>query len=58
MSLKGIQITNFLIGVVSVRKKQSKPINGLIKKFPNTHKFRNGDINKFVFLLKKGIYPY
>ena len=58
MSLKGIQITNFFIGVVSVRKKQSKPINGLIKKFPNTRKFCNGDINKFVFLLKKGIYPY
>ena len=35
-----------------------KPINELIKKFPNTYEFCNGDINKFIFLLKKGVYPY
>ena len=35
-----------------------KPKNGLIKKFPNTHQFCNGDINKFVLLLRKGVYPY
>ena len=35
-----------------------KPINGLIKKFPNIHQFCNGDINKFVLLLRKGVYPY
>ena len=40
------------------RKKQLKPINGLIKKFPNTYKFCNNDINKFILLLRKGIYPY
>ena len=28
-----------------------KPINGLIKKFPNIQQFCNGDINKFVLLL-------
>ena len=30
-----------------------KPINGLIKKFPNIHQFCNGDINKFISLLRK-----
>ena len=35
-----------------------KPINGLIKKFPNIQQFCNGDINKFVLLLIKGVYPY
>ena len=40
------------------RKKQLKPINGLIKKFPNTYKFCNNDINKFILLLRKGVYPY
>ena len=35
-----------------------KSINGLIKKFPNTYQFCNGDVNKFVLLLRKGIYPY
>ena len=34
------------------------PINGLIKKFPNLYQFCNGDINKFVLLLRKGVYPY
>ena len=33
-------------------------INGLIKKFPNLYQFCNGDINKFVLLLRKGVYPY
>ena len=33
------------------RKKQLKPINGLIKKFPNTYKFCNNDFTKFILLL-------
>ena len=40
------------------REKQLKPINGLIKIFPNTYKFYNGDINNRVLLLKKDVYPY
>ena len=39
-------------------RKKLKPINGLIKKFPNTYKFCNNDINKFILLLRKGAYPY
>ena len=34
-------------------KRQLKPLNGLIKKFSNIYQFCNGDINKFVLLLKK-----
>ena len=30
----------------------------LTKKFKNTYKFCNGDIDKFMLLLRKGIYPY
>ena len=30
----------------------------LIKKFKNTYSFCNNDLNKFVLLLRKGIYPY
>ena len=33
-------------------------INELIKKFPNTHRFCHRDLNKFVLLLRKGVYPY
>ena len=30
----------------------------LIKKFANTYKFCNGNLNKFILLLRKGVYPY
>ena len=40
------------------KKGQLKSINGLIKKFPNIYQFCNGDINKLVLLLRKGMYPY
>ena len=30
----------------------------LIKKFPNTHRLCNKDLNKFELLLRKGAYPY
>ena len=41
VSLKDLKITNFLITTKSVEKKtkQLKPINRLIKKFPNMYKF-------------------
>ena len=28
------------------------------KRFANTYEFSNGDINKFILLLRKGVYPY
>ena len=37
------------------RKKFNKE---LIKKLKNTYSFSNNDINKFVSLLRKGVYPY
>ena len=40
---------------VYYRKKTNKD---LIKKFKNTYSFCNNDINKFVLLLRKDIYPY
>ena len=30
----------------------------LIKRFANIYKLCNGDINKFILLLRKGVYPY
>ena len=30
----------------------------LKKKFKNTFKFSNNDINKFILSLRKGVYPY
>ena len=40
---KGLKITKFLIGLVIVRKNYLKPINGLIKIFPNTYLEDNTD---------------
>ena len=39
-------------------KRCTKSINGLIKKFSSVYQFCEGDLNNFVFLLRKGFYPY
>ena len=33
-------------------------VDDLKEKFPRTYKFCNGNLNKFVLLLRKGVYPY
>ena len=38
--------------------RMERPINELIKKFPSIYLFCNGNLNKFVLLLRKGIYHY
>ena len=40
------------------KKVQLEPINELIENFSNIHKFCNNDLNKFILLLRKGVYPY
>ena len=41
------------------KKSYNKDCNKeLIKIFANTYEFCNGDINKFVSLIRKGVYPY
>ena len=41
------------------KKNYEKDFNKeLIKRFANIYQFCNGDINKFVLLLRKGVYPY
>ena len=41
------------------KKKYEKDFNKeLIKKFANIYEFCNEDINKFILLLRKGVYPY
>ena len=33
-------------------------IEGLIKTFPSIYQFCNADLNKFILLLRKSVYPY
>ena len=40
------------------KRLDKKLINELIKKFSNTYKFCNDDINKFIMLLRQGVYHY
>ena len=40
------------------KEEWKKPINELIEKFPGIYQFCNGNLNKIVFLLRKGLYPY
>ena len=40
------------------RKERKKTINELKEKFPGIYQFCNDDLNKFVLLLRKGVYPY
>ena len=40
------------------KNRSYKPIAPLIETFPSTYQFCDGDNNKFVLLLRKGVYPY
>ena len=40
------------------KETSTKSINELIEKFPRMYQFCNDDLNKFVLLLRKGVYPY
>ena len=41
-----------------MQKRMKKSIEGLIRKFPSIYQFCNGDLNKFILLLRKSVYPY
>ena len=39
-------------------KECERIIEGLIKKFSSIYQFCNNDLNKFILLLRKGVYPF
>ena len=53
-----LKVINYITNAKNTKKRHLKPINSLIKKFSNIDRFCNGDINQFVLLLRKGVYPY
>ena len=56
MSVKDSQL---IFQCLECKKNYNKDCNKkLINRFANTYEFCNGDFNKFVLLLRKGIYPY
>ena len=54
----GLEINKLSCECKKCKKRWLIPINGLIKKFSNVYQFCNGETNKFVLLLRKGVYPY
>ena len=40
------------------KKEREGSIKPLIRKFPIIYQFCNGDLNKFILALRKGVYPY
>ena len=42
----------------NAEKKCFKLINEAVKNFPIMHQFWKGDLNKFLLLQRKGVYPY
>ena len=44
---------------IGCEKEYEKEFNNeLIERFANTYKFCDNDLNKFIMLLRKGVYPY
>ena len=42
----------------SCSKRSKQSVESLRLKFPNTYQLSNGNIDKFILLVKKGVYPY
>ena len=48
-----------ILGCYNCKQRYRKKFNKeLIKRFASTYEFCNNDLNKFVLLLRKGVYPY
>ena len=54
----GLQNDRLTYKCKECRKESERPIDELKEKFPNINQFCNDDLNKFVLLLRKGVYPY
>ena len=55
MSVKNNQL---IFQCLECKRNYKKDYKELIKRFANTYELCNGDINKFILLLRKGGYPY
>ena len=54
-----VKYNQLIFPCLECKKNYNKDCNKeLIKRFLNTYQFCNGDVNKFVILSRKGVYPY
>ena len=54
----GLKSTRLIYRCREFKKEWKRPIEELIRKFPSVYQFCNSDLNKFVLLLRKGVYSY
>ena len=54
----GLKNNRIIIRCKECKKEWKRLIEGLIEKFPSVYQFCNGNLNKFVLLLRKGVYSY
>ena len=53
------KVDQLIFRCLECKKNYKKDFNKeLIKRFANIFEFCNGDINKFILLLRKGVHPY
>ena len=52
-------MNNYCLGALGVKENYEKIFNKeLIQRYQNIYEFCNEDLNKFLLLLRKGVYPY
>ena len=54
----GLKNNRLIYRCKECKEEWKRPINELIEKFPSIYQFYNRNLNKFVMLLRKGVYPY
>ena len=54
----GLKNNRLICRCKECKEERKRPIEGLIRKFPSIYQFCNGNLNKFILLLRKGVYPY
>ena len=53
-----MSIKDLILRCFKYKKKKKGFNNDSINTFASTYEFCNKDINKFILLLRKGVYPY
>ena len=54
----GLENKRLIYKCKKCKEEWKKLINQLIKNFSSVYQFCNGDLNKFVLILRKGVFPY
>ena len=54
----GLKNNRLIYKCKECKEEWNRPLNKLIENFPSIYQFCNENLNKFVMLLSKGVYPY